>query len=767
MASTREPSSPSPSKEVKPLYPEGFYAPPGPQGSNLGVYLRSLRKGGIVTKEQGIQINKLIDSKIEHKGAYGRFPKAWFKDILPKDCYGIIRNESGTIAILNLKGVEAPLTETTYTRGGIKLGWHIEKEEWVVVKTQNYTEKKRSLDLEEENLEDLGQLYGKPVTRMSAKHGYQKHNIVMKYIVGNNLGSVLPRKPQLPAAQLLDIAIAMCEYLKNEIHNKGLFHCDIKPDNTMLDQITGTVVINDYGVSVKRPMVNGEYLDTVDITYRGTRGYISPNFSLGFENGRTVPYTAKDDVFSLGETFKNLFDSQESYIDFAIESAVGSEAFGNSELTNFLESMSADSPDDRPDLDKCIETLQSIRQRYLNTTQGLQSRIAAERLQKAAQQAEIERLNAVYLDAIHASLENNNIPQLIEDITLTGLINILPYLDKQKAGEPLYRYLCNRMDAINQRLLELYKNKQTFKYLVSEIEELMMLEKQYAEVIGPTYLSFQLKRLNEIALSKLDEVIRDGKKVTFKKDDAQKLSKLFLIFENPLAKKAVWADSDEFKNYKNSYMTDLKNDLQNKIKYIGFKEDTTSCFETQKTYLNLIDFIWFKHNFSKDNMSSTELYDESLDLVDRMKMLQSLTPLVNVLFGNKGGDSIASKIADIIKVLNLQIAKLEKNEEVQAKIFLENAERTLKEKWKKNIPTYVQLQLKEIERGKKDGNYIKHKDNFIKIGVKKATSWYLRSKTDEERNYFKLFKDKTPSAVEQDLKSKFQQKKLELTKITK
>ncbi len=117
--------------------------------------------------------------------------------------------------------------------------------------------------------------------------------LIMEYVEGENLRQRL-RRP-LSLQEFFDIATQCVDALA-AAHERGIVHCDIKPENIMLTA-SGQVKILDFGVAKYLP--RSDQSSTVDRsgTMAGTPAYMSPEVLL-----EKAP-DGRADVFSLGVVF--------------------------------------------------------------------------------------------------------------------------------------------------------------------------------------------------------------------------------------------------------------------------------------------------------------------------------------------------------------------------------------------------------------------------------------------------------------------------------
>src|SRR5437868_1320255 len=128
--------------------------------------------------------------------------------------------------------------------------------------------------------------------------------LVMEYIEGENLRQRLRRA--LTLEQFFDIALQSAEALA-AAHERGIVHCDIKPENIMLTN-AGQVKILDFGVAKHLP--RSDQSSTVDRSgnFAGTPAYMSPEVLL------EQALDGRADVFSLGVVFYEVLTGQHPFL---------------------------------------------------------------------------------------------------------------------------------------------------------------------------------------------------------------------------------------------------------------------------------------------------------------------------------------------------------------------------------------------------------------------------------------------------------------------
>lgn len=112
--------------------------------------------------------------------------------------------------------------------------------------------------------------------------------VAMEYVDGESLGALVRRVGRPSQATTIALAHQIVRGLA-AIHERGVLHRDLKPDNVMVDG-RGHARIMDFGVA----SLSRERSRRTTTTFKGTPAYVAPEQFLG------APPSSRTDVYSLG-----------------------------------------------------------------------------------------------------------------------------------------------------------------------------------------------------------------------------------------------------------------------------------------------------------------------------------------------------------------------------------------------------------------------------------------------------------------------------------
>ncbi len=136
---------------------------------------------------------------------------------------------------------------------------------------------------------------------------------VMEYVAGFSVADLLSRKGDLPEKQALMIAYGVASVLGAIWEKNGIIHCDVKPDNILIDQ-DGAIRITDLGVA----RIIGNMVQQIDSEYIvGTPNYASPEQARGVED-----LDCRTDIYGLGATLYHMLTGLMPFADSDGEQAM-------------------------------------------------------------------------------------------------------------------------------------------------------------------------------------------------------------------------------------------------------------------------------------------------------------------------------------------------------------------------------------------------------------------------------------------------------------
>jgi len=120
---------------------------------------------------------------------------------------------------------------------------------------------------------------------------------VMEYVAGYTVGEWVRRKQVLPEKDALLVVECVADALEYAWNRERIIHCDIKPDNVMIDA-DGTVKVSDLGLA---RTIRGMSPGQTDSEVMGTPAYMSPEQASG-----RADLDFRADIYSLGAMLYHL-----------------------------------------------------------------------------------------------------------------------------------------------------------------------------------------------------------------------------------------------------------------------------------------------------------------------------------------------------------------------------------------------------------------------------------------------------------------------------
>jgi len=127
--------------------------------------------------------------------------------------------------------------------------------------------------------------------------------LIMEYVNGEDLKTVLKREENLPFYQAVQIALQVCAALEHA-HENNIVHQDIKPHNILITP-NGKAKLTDFGIA--HDITTTIVTPTGKETIMGTAHYLSP------EQVRGEPATPKSDLYALGVTLYEMLTGKVPY----------------------------------------------------------------------------------------------------------------------------------------------------------------------------------------------------------------------------------------------------------------------------------------------------------------------------------------------------------------------------------------------------------------------------------------------------------------------
>lgn len=160
----------------------------------------------------------------------------------------------------------------------------------------------------------------------SIVHGYGVEQIdgrcfyLMDWVGGYSLARYLETRPHMREADVITVIGQVASALQYAWDTFQTVHCDIKPDNLMID-VDGTVKITDLGLASETLFAKEkESSQTDDIELVGTPPYMSPEQIWG---DRTLD--CRTDIYSLGATAYHLATGRTLFPGLSAEDVIRSQ----------------------------------------------------------------------------------------------------------------------------------------------------------------------------------------------------------------------------------------------------------------------------------------------------------------------------------------------------------------------------------------------------------------------------------------------------------
>jgi len=137
------------------------------------------------------------------------------------------------------------------------------------------------------------------VTVYDFGHDEHRYFIVMEYVDGTDLKSLIRESKNIQIPKTLDIMIQICEGV-GYAHRAGLVHCDLKPQNILVSP-DGRAKVTDFGISRALSAIDPE--ERTDIVW-GSPKYFAPEQAAG-----SAP-SPSSDVYALGVILYEMLTGQ-------------------------------------------------------------------------------------------------------------------------------------------------------------------------------------------------------------------------------------------------------------------------------------------------------------------------------------------------------------------------------------------------------------------------------------------------------------------------
>lgn len=122
--------------------------------------------------------------------------------------------------------------------------------------------------------------------------------LVMEYVDGPTVGDLIRHDGFLPEARALDLATQVARALAYAWEKHCLIHCDLKPDNLLVDRVSGLVKVADFGLARLIGLLQARSDSDLIL---GTPNYTAPEVSQG-----ETDLDCRTDLYSLAATLYHM-----------------------------------------------------------------------------------------------------------------------------------------------------------------------------------------------------------------------------------------------------------------------------------------------------------------------------------------------------------------------------------------------------------------------------------------------------------------------------
>lgn len=190
--------------------------------------------------------------------------------------------------------------------------------------------------------------------------------VVLDFVHGKNLKLMIRNEFETIAYQLPQLIIPMATSL-GHLHKAGWVHCDVKPDNYMIDNELGVILI-DFAIARKIRTGLGRLVGSIGKNVQGTLSYMAP------EQIRGKALDGRTDIYGLGCSIYEMLTGKppftgatpEELLNKHIKAQVPHVEASNKNITgdfgDLLRQLMAKKPADRPGtMESVVERMKRVR----------------------------------------------------------------------------------------------------------------------------------------------------------------------------------------------------------------------------------------------------------------------------------------------------------------------------------------------------------------------------------------------------------------------